>query len=104
MPTCLGSPVARWGTRTRAGPRAIEASVTLRGARERMVSFVYPSGRVGPAAVALLARLGYTDAFTEESGIAVIGTTRPLRIPRIRVSRAMTLSPFLHALPAEPRP
>ena len=45
-----------------------------------------------------------TDAFTEESGIAVIGTTRPLRIPRIRVSRAMTLSQFLHALPAEPRP
>lgn len=76
----------------------IEAKVAAAGTPVVLRTFVYPAGHVGPAAIALLARLGYTDAFTEVPGFAVIGSTRPLQIPRVRVSRSMSAARLLAQL------
>ncbi len=86
------------------GAQRISERLASQGVTQPLRTFVYPSGRVGPAAVALLGSLGYTDAFTEVSGWAQIGTTRPLEIPRVRVSRSESLAEFLGRLPAEPQP
>ncbi len=84
------------------GATTIEAKLASQGASEVLRTFVYPSGHVGPAALALLQQLGYTDAFTEVPGDCHIGTTPPLQIPRIRVSRSESVDAFLARLPAEP--
>lgn len=73
-----------------------------RGVACDLRTFVYPSGHVGPDAVSLLGRLGYTAAFTEVPGTAVIGQSDPLRLPRIRVSRSLTLATFLSRLGSPP--
>lgn len=86
------------------GAAKITARLATAGATYVPHTFVYPSGHVGRAAVALLAKDGYADAFTEVPGVALIGTTPPLEIPRLRVSRFETLAQFLAAMPAEPRP
>jgi peptidoglycan/xylan/chitin deacetylase (PgdA/CDA1 family) len=86
------------------GALRIEARLATQGITVDPRTFVYPSGHVGPAALALLAQLGYTDAFTEVPGFAVIGQTPPLQIPRVRVSRFETLAEFIARLPVEPRP
>jgi peptidoglycan/xylan/chitin deacetylase (PgdA/CDA1 family) len=81
------------------GADRIESELASRGLRCDLRTFVYPSGHVGPDAVSLLGRLGYTDAFTEVPGWAVIGQSDPLQLPRIRVSRSMLLGAFLDRLP-----
>jgi peptidoglycan/xylan/chitin deacetylase (PgdA/CDA1 family) len=86
------------------GALRIETRLATQGVTVNPRTFVYPSGHVGPAALALLAQLGYTDAFTEVPGFAVIGQTPPLQIPRVRVSRFETLAAFLAGLPVEPHP
>ena len=86
------------------GALRIEARLASQGVIVNPRTFVYPSGHVGPAALALLRRLGYTDAFTEVPGFAVIGRTSPLLIPRVRVSRFESLAAFLGSLPVQPRP
>ncbi len=86
------------------GAARIEARLASQGVTVVPTTFVYPSGHVGPAALALLASLHYTDAFTEVPGFAVIGQTPPLQIPRLRVSRFDSLAAFLAQLPVEPRP
>lgn len=86
------------------GALRIEARLASKGVIATPRTFVYPSGHVGPAALALLGQLGYTDAFTEVPGFAVIGRTSPLLIPRVRVSRFESLAAFLGSLPVQPRP
>jgi peptidoglycan/xylan/chitin deacetylase (PgdA/CDA1 family) len=86
------------------GEARIEARLATQGVTYVPRTFVYPSGHVGPAALALLRKDGYTDAFTEVPGVALIGTTPPLQIPRIRVSRFEDLGAFLGSMPAEPKP
>lgn len=84
------------------GAQEIEARLASQGINWVPQTFVYPSGHVGSAAVALLRQLGYTDAFTEGPGVAQIGISPPLQIPRIRVSRGETLADFLSRMPTEP--
>ncbi len=86
------------------GAARIEARLATQGTTYVPRTFVYPSGHVGLAALALLQTDGYTDAFTEVPGVALIGTTAPLQIPRIRVSRFEDLAAFLASMPAEPKP
>lgn len=95
----VGAPLI---TQIEGGAARIESRLAAEGVSYAPKTFVYPSGHVGPAAVALLQKDGYTDAFTEVSGVALIGTTPPLKIPRIRVSRFETLAMFLASMPAEP--
>ncbi len=96
-----GSPLA---VQITGGALRIETRLASQGVTVHPTTFVYPSGHVGQAALALLAQLHYTDAFTEVPGFAVIGRTSPLLIPRVRVSRFETLQEFLARLPVEPRP
>jgi peptidoglycan/xylan/chitin deacetylase (PgdA/CDA1 family) len=84
------------------GADRIEGELASRGLSCDLRTFVYPSGHVGPDAVSLLGRLGYTDAFTEVPGWAVIGQSDPLQLPRIRVSRSETLAMFLSRLGITP--
>lgn len=86
------------------GAQKIEARLASEGITMTPTTFVYPSGHVGNAALALLAQMRYTDAFTEVPGNCVIGQTPPLQIPRIRVSRSESLAAFLARLPVEPKP
>jgi peptidoglycan/xylan/chitin deacetylase (PgdA/CDA1 family) len=86
------------------GAARIEARLSSQGVTYIPKTFVYPSGHVSNAAVTLLHLDGYTDAFTEVPGVAVIGTTMPLRIPRLRVSRFESLATFLATMPAELQP
>ena len=84
------------------GADRIQGELAARGLSCDLRTFVYPSGHVGPDAVSLLGRLGYTDAFTEVPGWAVIGQSDPLQLPRIRVSRSETLAMFLSRLGITP--
>lgn len=86
------------------GAQRIEARLASQGIAMTPTTFVYPSGHVGSAALVLLARMHYRDAFTEQPGDCVIGRTPPLQIPRIRVSRSESLAGFLASMPVEPRP
>lgn len=86
------------------GAQKIETRLASEGITMAPTTFVYPSGHVGSAALALLAQMHYRDAFTEVPGDCVIGQTPPLQIPRIRVSRFESLAAFLASLPTEPKP
>ncbi len=82
--------VADQRIRARLAAQGVDASVT---------TFAYPVGKVGPAAVALLASLHYTIAFTEVNGWVRIGVTDPLRAPRIRVDPSISPAGLLALLP-----
>lgn len=50
-------------------------------------AFAYPAGRVTPAVVEAVAGSGIEVAFTTRKGANVIGTTHPLLLSRVNVSR-----------------
>jgi peptidoglycan/xylan/chitin deacetylase (PgdA/CDA1 family) len=82
----------------------LERELAALGVVTNVRTFAYPAGHVSPSAMAYLAARGYTIAFTEGPGLVRIGSTDPLRAPRLRVSRFTTLTSFLAMLPLEPAP
>jgi len=82
----------------------IERELAALGVVTMVRTFAYPAGHVSATAMAYLASRGYTVAFTEGPGVVRIGSTDPLRAPRLRVSRFTTLRGFVDMLPVEPIP
>jgi peptidoglycan/xylan/chitin deacetylase (PgdA/CDA1 family) len=77
----------------------IRTNLAALGVFTGVTTFAYPVGKVGPAAVALLASLHYTLAFTEVEGWVRIGATDPLRAPRVRVGPSLSAAGLLALLP-----
>ncbi len=82
---------------TAAGQR-IQAALAAYGVLTTVTTFAYPYGTVTRAAEALLARDGYTLAVTTVYAKARIGSTDPLRTPRLRVWRGETAPELLAAM------